>query len=199
MSSYRIKSARCSWEARSHACSRRCKTRLRSIRAPGSWHPRCWQAGKRGQASTPGPSSGHPQRWKVATVICRRCSIITGACPRAAPRYGRCCITSMVAPAIGRRQPHGCSGGSFLISLSASYRRSMRCPCPGNTIRLSQYVIEVTSCPGLHGYPPSAPHRDSNGHQSTTLCRLVVGGATLENVQVAFRPMSTNGVIRQQQ
>ena len=35
-------------------------------------------------------------------------------------------------------QPHDFSGGSFLISLRASYRRSMRCPCPGNAIRLSR-------------------------------------------------------------
>jgi hypothetical protein len=45
---------------------------------------------------------------------------------------------------------------------------------------------------------PSAPHRDSHGHQSATWHRLVVGGATLENVHVTFRPISTNGLIRQQ-
>src|SRR5262245_58750280 len=45
---------------------------------------------------------------------------------------------------------------------------------------------------------PSAPHRGSHGHQSATLHRLVVGGATLEDVHVTFRPMSTNGLIRQQ-
>src|SRR5262249_37929133 len=45
---------------------------------------------------------------------------------------------------------------------------------------------------------PSAPYRDSNGHQSATLCGLVVGGATLETVHVTFRPLSPSGVIRQQ-
>ena len=45
---------------------------------------------------------------------------------------------------------------------------------------------------------PSAPHRDRHGHQSATLYRLVVGGATLENVHITFRPISTSGLIRQQ-
>ena len=45
---------------------------------------------------------------------------------------------------------------------------------------------------------PSAPYCDSHGHQSATLCGLVVGSATLENVQVTFRPISPRGVIRQQ-
>jgi Tn3 transposase DDE domain len=36
------------------------------------------------------------------------------------------------------KNSHDFSGGSFLISLRASYRRSMRCPCPGNAIRLSR-------------------------------------------------------------
>ena len=38
---------------------------------------------------------------------------------------------------------------------------------------------------------PSAPHRDSQGHQSATLYRLVVGDATLKNVQIIFRPIRT--------
>src|SRR6266446_3742775 len=101
----------------------------------GQLAPRCWQAGNRGQASMPGPSSGHPQRLKVATAICLRCSIITGACPCVATRYGQGCTTLLVAPRTERHQPHGFSGGSFLISLRACYRRSMRCPCPGNAIR----------------------------------------------------------------
>lgn len=45
---------------------------------------------------------------------------------------------------------------------------------------------------------PSAPHRDRHGYQSATLYGLVVGGATLENVHITFRPISTSGVIRQQ-
>jgi hypothetical protein len=45
---------------------------------------------------------------------------------------------------------------------------------------------------------PSAPHRDRHGYQSATLYGLVVGGATLENVPITFRPISTGGVIRQQ-
>src|SRR5262245_5650267 len=45
---------------------------------------------------------------------------------------------------------------------------------------------------------PSAPHCGSHGYQFATLYRLVVGGATLENVQITFRPISTSGLIRQQ-
>ena len=67
----------------------------------------------------------------------RRCSTITVACPCVAIRYGRCCTTLIVAPQMGRHQPYGFSGGSFLISLRACYRRSMRCPCPDNAIRSS--------------------------------------------------------------
>jgi hypothetical protein len=45
---------------------------------------------------------------------------------------------------------------------------------------------------------PSVPYRDRHDDQSATLYGLVVGGATLENVQVTFRPISSSGVIRQQ-
>lgn len=45
---------------------------------------------------------------------------------------------------------------------------------------------------------PSAPHRDRHGDQSATLYGLVGGGATLENVHITFRPLSTGSVIRQQ-
>src|SRR5262249_4003693 len=102
----------------------------------------------------PGPFSGPPRRWKVATAIFLRCTTTIAACPCVVIRCGPYCTTSIVGLRMGRRQRHGFSGGRFPISLKVCYRRSTRCPGPGNVVRPSRQVIEVTKCPGLGGCSP---------------------------------------------
>ena len=129
------------------------KRPLRGMRAPGSFNPRSWRAGKHGPAITPGRFSGPLRRLNVATAISRRCSTTIAACPCVATRCGRCCTTSIVRPQTGRHLRRGFSGGHFPISLRVCCRRSTSCPCPGNAVRPSREVIEVTKCPGLDRYP----------------------------------------------
>src|SRR5437870_12339037 len=83
------------------------------------------------------------QRSQGATAPCRRCITIIGVCPSAAPRSGRCCITSMVALQMGRRQPRGFSGRDFLTSLKRCYRMSRICPDLGTASRSWRSVVEV--------------------------------------------------------
>ena len=111
---------------------------LSGILAPGSLRPRCWLAGNRGQASMPEPSSGLPRQLKVETAICRRCSIISAACPCVATRCGRRYTTSIVVLQMGQRQQHGFSGERFRTCLRACYRKSRICLGLGNAIRLSR-------------------------------------------------------------
>ena len=104
----------------------------------GQLTPKCWRAGNRGQVNMPGPSSGHPLRWKVATALSHRCTTTIAVCPCVATKCGQCCTTSIVAPRTGRHRPHGFSGGRFPISLRACYHRSVRYPCQGNAVRPSR-------------------------------------------------------------
>src|SRR6516165_6231662 len=123
------------------------------MRAPGSSHPRCWRAGKRGRLSTPRRSSGPRRQWKVATAISRRCSTTIAACPCDAIRCGPCCTILIVGPRTGRHRRHGFSGGRFPICSRVCCHRSTRCPCQGTIVRPSRQVIEEAGCPALRGCP----------------------------------------------
>jgi hypothetical protein len=94
-----------------------------------------WQAWA---LSMRGPSSRRPRQLKVATGICRRCSIIIVACQNAATRCGRCYTPSIVVPRTGQRLPCAFSGGSFQTFLRRCCQRSMTCHGLGNAIRPSR-------------------------------------------------------------
>jgi hypothetical protein len=126
---------------------------LTGTRSRGSWHPMCLRSGKRGRPIRPKPCSVPRRRSQGATAPCLRGITPIGACPSVAPRYGRCGITSMVAPQRGRRQPRGFAGGEFLTSAKRCYRMSMTCPNLGNAIRSWRSVVEVIRCSALSGYP----------------------------------------------
>jgi putative PIN family toxin of toxin-antitoxin system len=128
-------------------------TRLLVIHAPDSSKPSYWRAGKRGLLSTPGRSSGRLRQWKVETALCRRCSTTIAAYPCIAIRCGRCCITSIVGPRMGRHRRRGFSGDRFPICLRACCHRSTSYRCQGSVVRPSWQVIEAAGCPGLSGYP----------------------------------------------
>jgi len=82
----------------------------------------CLRGGQRGRLNTPRPFSVPRRPSKGATAIWLRCIIIIGAYPSAAPRSGWRCITSIVAPQMGRCPPRGFSGVDFLTSLKPCYR-----------------------------------------------------------------------------
>jgi hypothetical protein len=101
----------------------------------------------------PEPSSVPPRPLQVATALCLRGILIIAACPSAATRCGRCCITSIVAPRTGPRQPHGFSGEHVRTSLRRCCHQSMTCHGLVNAIRPSREVVEAMECPALNGYP----------------------------------------------
>ena len=72
-----------------------------------------------------------------AVTACWRNSITTSeAYQSGGIRCGRCCITSIVAPQTGQRQPRDFSDERFQTSLKPCYRTSMLCHGPGNEIML---------------------------------------------------------------
>jgi len=56
-----------------------------------------------------------------------QCLTSSGACPSAATGCGRCYITSIVVPQMGRRRHRGFSDGDFLTSLKRCCHKSMTC------------------------------------------------------------------------
>jgi hypothetical protein len=150
--------------------SRGVQTPVRGIRAPGSFPPRSWRAGRHGRANTPRRASGPRRRLQVATARSPRCRTPIAACPGVAPRCGRRGITSMVELRTGRHRRRDVSGGRVPLSLRACSRRSTRCPCQGNAVRPSRYVLEGTKCPGLNGYP--AGKRSPNNRPSASIGAL---------------------------
>jgi len=67
--------------------------------------PRFLRSGTRGRPTGSTSFSARRRPLKGATDICRKCITIIGACPSSDTRCGRCCITSIVTPQTGRRQP----------------------------------------------------------------------------------------------
>ena len=65
------------------------------------------EGGKRGRRSMPRPFSVPRRLSKAATALWRPSITISGASRSSATRCGRCCITSIAAPPMGRRLQRG--------------------------------------------------------------------------------------------
>jgi hypothetical protein len=92
-----------------------------SIPSRSGWLLTSWRSGTPGRRTGSKPFSAPHRPSKDATAFCRKCLITSGACPSSATRCGRCCITSMVALWMARRQRLGFSSGRFRISLKRCY------------------------------------------------------------------------------
>ena len=116
--------------------TRRCGSRFARMRSLCSCRHRLWRRGTRGRHSRSTPFSAPPRPSKAVTA-CSRNSITTSeAYQSGGIRCGRCCITSIVAPQTGQRQPRDFSDERFQTSLKPCYRTSMLCHGPGNEIML---------------------------------------------------------------
>ena len=129
---------------------------LTGLLSPSGWPPRSWWSGKRGRLTESTPCSARRRLSKGVTALCRTCLTSIVACPSVAPRYGRCGITSMVAPQTGRRPPRGFSDDRFRTSLQPCYRQSMTCHGLGNDIRPWRSLVDAIRCPALSGCPKKA-------------------------------------------
>jgi hypothetical protein len=97
---------------------------------------RLWRRGTRGRRSRSTPFSA-PPRPSQAVTACWRNSITTSeAYQSGGTRCGRGCITSIVAPQTGQRQPRDFLDERFQTSLKPCYRTSIICHGLGNDIML---------------------------------------------------------------
>jgi hypothetical protein len=112
-----------------------------------------WRNGRHGRPTGAKPFSAPPRLWRAATACCRNCITISAAYQNDGTKCGQYCTTSTAMRRMVRHQPRAFSGDRSRTSSKPCYLRSRPCLNHGGENAKLPYVIEVTGCPALSGYP----------------------------------------------